>query len=688
MQGECQDELAAVGQQLASGLQALTSAVEFGDAAIANQCCAAIVAALGSLQAAVQAAIAGIPAEPPTTLTIDLTPVTEAIAVLGAAVAAANAQEAGCCAKIDADLQAIAAAMPAGVDVKPIADALNTANAMNDIPEPFLGVLKKYFDFPPDIAAALQGAASVSLHGGAAAMAATDPAGTVEKWFHDEIDPHGTIARWVKAFWKGGMADLAASLEGWLKVLKKELVDTLHQGARDFLDPNDSIVQEGVKWLIEILGEQLKPAKGFSTRLGDIGVNPDKPVGNVASVALTSAVLAWIASSAHVDWGESLTKMAEYIAALVGFEEIRDVVISPLIRHGLAAVADMNARSLFRQHLPRGQDATEWLARGLITPEFARRLLNFDGFGDEIQPPAIAAAQTGINPRQLLRMLPTGLLTSQDVTDELTFNGLRQVSQHRFQLVAPYLATERQRSQLRTALEEAFVAGLLADGDYTAQLDSAEQNFVGNDLQLRAAKWKRLVAQNKDLEGSYATLFEAGLLDDAAYHSNLEGIGLQPNMVSVKAARAEARLEAALQRSTIREAAALARATAAEERRVAVKGIATGKLPAAGALAALVATGLTPVQAAAWTALAELGVLGNQHVVFGLPLNPADASLLRSRVAALTSQFEAALITPEQYAAGLRALKLPDVWVNALRAGAVRKIAPPKGLLVVPLTTS
>jgi len=102
----------------------------------------------------------------------------------------------------------------------------------------------------------------------------------------------------------------------------------------------------------------------------------------------------------------------------------------------------------------------------------------------------------------------------------------------------------------------------------------------------------------------------------------------------------------------------------------------------------LVATGLTPVQAGAWTALAELGVLGNQHVVFGLPLNPAEAALLRSRVAALTAQFEAALITAEQYGAGLRALKIPDVWVNALRAGAVRKIAPPKGLLVVPLSTS
>ena len=205
---------------------------------------------------------------------------------------------------------------------------------------------------------------------------------------------------------------------------------------------------------------------------------------------------------------------------------------------------------------------------------------------------------------------------------------------------------------------------------------------------MTSAKWKKLIAITKDLEAEYSTLFQAGLIDDLTLHDNLTGIGLQTDVANAVAAKAEARANATLQRRTIADARALARATAAEERRAAVKGFTTGTIGEAALLAALVATGLTPVQAAAWTELAALTKGGNLRWIYGLQLAPAEATLLRERVAALTDQRKRLHITDPEYHDALAALKIPDNWINAMRAAADAMITPAKSAFAIPVQTT
>jgi hypothetical protein len=640
-----------------------------------SQCCAAVVAALNSLQAATTAAIAAIPTPVAPVLSIDLTPIVTTLTALQNAIAIANAEEALCCTKIDADLRAIAAALPSSINIQPIADAINKQSTLQDIPQALLdklqadgAILPGYGQFLTggpwsisDIVSKFTEYAEVVIDAVAGFDAAPGTMGPTDKKVFNEIA--STITSGLKWFAKylGLPAD---SFDHFLKALFGK-----------YISANDAVIEPILSPLITALTGQLKPTGGATPTLGNVFVDPDKPVATAAGVALTAAIAAWVASMVKEGTGEPLKKMIELIAGLIGFEELRDVTIAPLIRHGLAAVGDMNARALFRQHLPKGEDAATWMARGLITPAFGKQLLNYDGFGDQITPAATAAAYEGIRAFQLIRLFQTGLFQSADIQDELTFLGMRPASQTRMQLAAPYIATETERKALQTALESAYTAGLLTDAELTAQLDSADQNTNRDNLILTAAKWKKLIAVTKDLEAEYTTMFKAGLLTDAAYRSFLSGIGLQSDMVDAIAAKAEAQANATLQKKELAQAAALARATASEERKTAMKGYATGKTNEAELILALSATGLTPVQAAAWAGLAALQQVGNLRWVYGLQLNPPAAALLRERVSALSAQREKELLTDPQFTTQLSALGIPQPWLNAIRAHANALIA-------------
>jgi hypothetical protein len=255
------------------------------------------------------------------------------------------------------------------------------------------------------------------------------------------------------------------------------------------------------------------------------------------------------------------------------------------------------------------------------------------------------------------------------------------------QLAAPYLASETYRAALRSALEAAYTAGLLSDSDLTNALDSAEHTVDRDQLMLTAAKWKKLIVITKDLENEYSTLYIGGLITDAELHSNLTAIGLQDDVAAAVAAKAEARANANLQRTTIAEARALTRVTETEARRAAVKRYTTGGSTAAELTAELVATGLTTIQTAAWLELATLTKGGNLRWLYGRQLSPGDATLLRQRVAALTDQRKRLQITDPQYHDQLAALGIADPWINALRATADAMITPKTSAFEIPVQT-
>src|SRR5262249_49105689 len=149
----------------------------------------------------------------------------------------------------------------------------------------------------------------------------------------------------------------------------------------------------------------------------------------------------------------------------------------------------------------------EMSARGIIPHALTNQLLSYDGLNDQLQEAVVTKAQQGISPRQLIQMLPTGLLTADDLTDELTFLGMRPSSQKRVQLVAPYLAARRERDNLRATLEAAYAAGLLSDADLENQLDGIEHNNNRLNLATSSAKWRKLIKITGDLEQEYSTLY-------------------------------------------------------------------------------------------------------------------------------------------------------------------------------------
>jgi hypothetical protein len=435
-----------------------------------------------------------------------------------------------------------------------------------------------------------------------------------------------------------------------------------------FLNGADSVVLPVLQPLIATVVGQLAPAG--ATTLGTIGISPDKPVASAVSVALSAGVTAWLVSFLGIDAGEPLAHIAELMAAAIGFEELRDVQIAPLVNEGLAKVATMQARAKFQQELPSTSAMLGWVARGLMTSARAQQLSLYNGTPNEIFPIEVAAAYRGMNARQMLRLIETGLFSQATIQGELTYAGIRPSSQALMLQAAPYLATASQRSALIAEIQAAAVAGLLSDDDVRAQVASANSSSDQTGLILARVHLQQLVAETKALETEYTTLYKAGLLDDPTFRGNLAGIGLQPFMVNIVAAKAEASANATLQRKTIAAAAATARATASKERQDAMKAFTTGTIDAAALSVALVATGLTVTQAAAWVGLAELQLAGSLRWIYGLQLPPAQAILLRQRVTALTNQLKAAQITPAQMVSALTNLGLPVNEVNGIVAAA------------------
>lgn len=505
--------------------------------------------------------------------------------------------------------------------------------------------------------------------------------------FGDDADFEAGV-RLARERFKAISGKALGSLKDVNKAAGPDTTGALAAGMKALLHDHDTLLEPTIKALVEAVASELTPAPGTVPTLGNIGVSPDGPISAATGIAVTATFATWLASFAGIHENESLKHFAELFASAVGYEEMRDVLIGPLVRHGIAAVADLQAKARFQQSLPGHAAVASWLARQLISEGDARRLAAYDGLNSTLMGIETTAAQSALNPRMLLQLIQTGLFTDDDLQDEMTFNGVRPRSQHRLVMAAPYLATRSERDQLRSTLELAYANGLLADRELVDQVNAIEHNTDRGDLILRNAKWKKTIAITKDLETEYSTLFKGGLLDDAGFKNHLEGLGLQPDMVDAIAAKSEAQAEAALQRQTIRTAAALARTTAGEERRAAVKNYQAGILDAAGLHAALVATGLTVLQASAWVALAVATKSGNQRWIYGLQLTPDEAALLRSRVAALTAQRKRNQITDQQYVEQLRALNIPDRYVNALRANADALVTPKSSAFAVPLQTS
>jgi len=125
----------------------------------------------------------------------------------------------------------------------------------------------------------------------------------------------------------------------------------------------------------------------------------------------------------------------------------------------------MQAKATFKQEIPGTTALQGLVAQGLLDRTRARAIVQFNGTPDELEPIMQQSAYRGLNPRQMLRLIETHLFSDAEIADELTFSGMRPVSQHRMLVAAPYLASASARSALRSTAESAYVEGLLSDQD-------------------------------------------------------------------------------------------------------------------------------------------------------------------------------------------------------------------------------
>jgi hypothetical protein len=347
----------------------------------------------------------------------------------------------------------------------------------------------------------------------------------------------------------------------------------------------------------------------------------------------------------------------------------------------------MNARALFAQEIPGSSTIASWVTRGLFDRGKAAQWMLYNGTGPEAFGPTLNAAYSGLNARQMLRLAGTGLFSQGDITDELTFSGMRPASQRRMLLAAPWLATKPERDQLKATLEKAYVGGLLGDADLHQQLDELDQNVDRDALVMARVQLEKRIAFAKELENAYTVQFRANVIDGAQLQNFLAGLGLQQDWINNRIAYEQAKDISAIARQAAAEARALERATLAEERRAAVRNFKQGNIDQVALAAALTLTGLSPAQLAAWVDLSVLEKAGSLRWIFGQQLPPAQASLLRARVTALTDQRKRQELTDPAFVAALTALNIPPHYINSIRAAADALVSPKTAAVTIPVET-
>jgi hypothetical protein len=597
---------------------------------------------------------------------VDLTQIVDALNGLVAAVGALAPSGGVDLSPIVTALDSIAAKIPAatGTDVSGIVDQLKQIVGQGDVDQAIFDALQQAGIISPADLQSLQG---IKWSDALSYLTAGSPIRAVEN-FVKRVGADADTA-------KGDLAKLAVGVGIWAE---NELAGGIKA--------TGNVLYPLITNVLDKIIRELQPPGPVSP--GVIGVNPDVLLSQVAAVMLTLHVIATTVSLLREGAGEQISKTAEKITGLLGFEELREVQLGPLIRNGIAAVAEMNARLKYRQTLPGAGQVTNWHARGLMGQAQERADLAYQGYNDIFMPIMEQASYGGLQARMMVRAWDSGLFSQGDLADELTFRGMRPASQQRMLMLAPWLATVSERNQLRATLEKAYIQGLLADADLHAQIDQIQHDTDRDALILQRAQLEKRLAFAKDLEHAYAEEFRAGVITEPLYRSLLAGIGLQPDWINTRVAVDDAHLLSVLARQAAAAERALERATATEERRAAVKNFTNGNIDAAALLAALLLTGLTATQAAAWVDLASLQKAGGLRWIYGLQLPEAAAALLRARVAALSDQRKRNQITDLAFLSALQALGIPAHYINTIHAAVDAMITPKASAVVIPVGTS
>ncbi len=191
---------------------------------------------------------------------------------------------------------------------------------------------------------------------------------------------------------------------------------------------------EPIKGVIAGVLSALKPTQ--PPTLFSPNIDTDLLLAKTLAPALGANAVAYVMSYFGWDIQEVLKDYVDKISEFAGIAEIAEVQVGQRMRFGPVRQAEASAKAFYMQELPGVGEVAGWVARGLIDKPTAETVMKFNGRHTDIYPNTLAAATHGMSPRIMLRLIDTGLFSNAEAAAELTFSGMREVSQHRMLLPA------------------------------------------------------------------------------------------------------------------------------------------------------------------------------------------------------------------------------------------------------------
>ena len=154
---------------------------------------------------------------------------------------------------------------------------------------------------------------------------------------------------------------------------------------------------------------------------GDQLAAAEQTFGRAWAMGEFAHLLAIISGIVPNSWGVAFSGWAAEVSTAAGFREIAQAIHRSYYSVALARPTAYEANKATRSLYPRGSEGQMLFARGLITAAQRDELDSYEGMNTTYAPLLQAGRYQGINPRQLIRLLNTGLFTDADVSRRADF---------------------------------------------------------------------------------------------------------------------------------------------------------------------------------------------------------------------------------------------------------------------------
>ena len=360
--------------------------------------------------------------------------------------------------------------------------------------------------------------------------------------------------------------------------------------------------------------------------------------------------------------------MGPILAEMAGFEEVTAEILKPAYKAAFGRSAEYLFKQKFKPDLPDEADAVLWHARGLLLDPALRKIFDFSGLKPEYEEAFVESAYRGMSPFIMIRMMETGIFTKEETTSELTFTGLRPLSQARAIRAAHEMALIPYKQKVVTAVTAAFARGDISEVEFDDTLNNLTLPPGAVSLLAQDAHFTKLEQLLQLYRRQVTQLYETGQLLDADYVPTLEAAGINEADAEAHFGLDSARLRGKQLAAAERAAARAAETLQREAVRAAEESYLSGQIDEAALETALELAGVPVAVVALLVQIMRSRRIGALVEIFGLRLNRHDAILLREKVDALKEQVIKKLFGLDAARQTLQSFGIPAANLEALLA--------------------